>query len=152
MILGVGQSRCIASLVLPRLKVHGLGWADAEHDSQNFHVGHPLSQRWIEASAALLDSSKVEASRVGDRLNVIAGSQVVIASRDCRMLADSQSWDCLRECITEIRVFRTTAVASPPGRVHCELHDVRQPSDLLRPSRLATWQCMESVYVNCIRA
>jgi len=54
--------------VLPRLKVHGLGRADAEHDPQNFHVGHPLSQRWIEASAALLDSSKVEASRVGDRL------------------------------------------------------------------------------------
>src|SRR5882762_9516497 len=125
MILGVGQSRGIASLVLPRLKVHGLGWADAEHDSQDFHIGHPLSQRWIEACTALLDSSKVEASRVGDRPNVIAGSQVVIASWDCRMLANSESWDCLRECITQIRVFSTTAVASPPGGVHCELHDVR---------------------------
>src|SRR6267378_4965170 len=65
MILGVGQSRSIAGLVLPRLKVHGLGWADAEHDAQNLDIGYPLSQRWIEAGPTLLDGAKVEHSRVG---------------------------------------------------------------------------------------
>src|SRR5260370_24226998 len=42
-IFGVGQSRCIASLVLPRLKVHGLSWAYAEHNSQDLHIGYSLS-------------------------------------------------------------------------------------------------------------
>src|SRR5713101_2244257 len=52
------QGRRIARLVVPGLKMSCLGRANAEHDSQHFHVGHPLSQRRIEAVATLFDSRK----------------------------------------------------------------------------------------------
>ncbi len=49
----VGQRKRIAGLVLPGLKVHGLAWADTQQDSQNFQIGYLLSERGIEAGAAL---------------------------------------------------------------------------------------------------
>ena len=65
---GVGERRRIAGFVVPRLKVHCFGGAETEQDSQHFRVGDPLSQRWVQAGAALFDKSEVEAGRVGDRL------------------------------------------------------------------------------------
>ena len=79
---GVGQRRRIAGFVVPRLKVHCFGGPDTEQDSQHFRVGDPLSQRWIQAGAALLDKSKVEAGRVGDRLQMVRGTEVGVVSRN----------------------------------------------------------------------
>ena len=85
----IGQRGRIAGFVLPSLKVHCFGGPDAKHDSQYFHTGDSLSQGWVEAGAALLDGAKVETGGVGDGLNVVAGAEVSITSRDRRMLADS---------------------------------------------------------------
>ena len=59
---------------MPGLKVRCLGWADTEQDAQHFRIGDPLRQRWVEAGATLLDKPKVEARRVGDRLDVVLRS------------------------------------------------------------------------------
>src|SRR6266851_5802787 len=52
----------VPGFVLPGLKVHRLTRADAEQNSQYLQVGHLLSQRRVQASAPLLDESKVESS------------------------------------------------------------------------------------------
>src|SRR5438445_6346612 len=57
---GIGQRRRIARLVLPGLKVHGLGGADAEQDAQHLHAADSLRQRWVEAGTSLLDRPKME--------------------------------------------------------------------------------------------
>src|ERR1700738_662247 len=85
----------IARLVLPGLKVHCLGWADTEQDSQDFRTAYSLSKRWIEAGATLLDKREVKSCRVSDRLKVVARGQVGIGSRNCRKLPAKQTWDCL---------------------------------------------------------
>src|SRR4029077_4969829 len=73
---GGAQRRRIASFVVPRLKVHCFGGPDTKQDSQTLRVGDPLSQRWIQAGAALVNKPKVEAGRVGDRLQVLGGTEV----------------------------------------------------------------------------
>src|SRR5207237_2458675 len=101
---GVGQSRRIARHVMPGLKVHGLGWADTEQDAQYFRIGDPLSQRGVEAGAPLLDKPKMEARRVGDRLDVVLGGQVVIASGNGWELPFEQTRDGWWEGVTQIGV------------------------------------------------
>src|SRR2546426_1039084 len=80
------QGRRIARLVVPGLKMSCLRRADAEHDSQHFHVGHPLGQRGIETVATLFDSRKVECCGVGDRLKEVRVVQIGVGSGNCRML------------------------------------------------------------------
>src|SRR5258708_33101111 len=82
----VGQRRRIACLVMPRLKVRCLDWADTEQDAQHFQIGGSLSQRGIEAAAPLLDKPKMEARRVGDRLDVVSRGQIGIRSGNGRKL------------------------------------------------------------------
>src|SRR3979411_2533209 len=60
------QPLVIAGLVRPRLKMHDLGSANAEHDSQDFQTGRTLRELWIEAAATLLDGCKMKAGCVGD--------------------------------------------------------------------------------------
>ncbi len=83
---GVGQRRRIARLVMPRLKVRCLDWADTEQDAQHFQISGPLSQRGVEAAAPLFDKPKMEACRVGDRLDVVSGGQIGIRSGNGRKL------------------------------------------------------------------
>src|SRR5579872_5070080 len=87
----------IASLVLPGLKVHCLGWTDTEDDSQNFWVGYSLSKCRVEAGATLLNKDKVEASREGDRFDEVSVVRVSISSGNCGMLPNIQTRDCLIE-------------------------------------------------------
>ena len=132
-IVDVGQRKRIACLVLPGLKVHGLAWADAQQDPQNFQVGHLLGERRIEAGAALLDKRKVEPRREGDRLEMggdacgvvtadgTAGG-VGVGSWDGRMLPHVQTGDGLNELRTGIEIgVGDAAVPGPEAGVHGEL-------------------------------
>ena len=62
------QRRRITRHVRPGLKVHGLGRTDADQDSQHFHIGGPLRQRWIKAVATLFNGWEVESRSIRDRL------------------------------------------------------------------------------------
>src|SRR5205085_4493480 len=116
----------VASLVMPGLKMSGLSWADTEQNSQHFRVAHPLSKRWIEAGATLLDERKVKSRRVGNGLDVVIRHKVVVGSRNCGKLPLTQTRDCLRKHKRgiEIGVVSAAPVPSPPTGVHSELHEV----------------------------
>src|SRR4029077_11229213 len=116
-------------LVLPSLEVHCLGWANTEHDSQDFRIGHPLSQGRIEAGAALFNKRKVEPCREGDRVDKVGVVRISISSGNCRMQPMVQRGDCLSkfECGIEIRVVVVAAVLAPKTRVDGELCQVREP-------------------------
>src|SRR5260370_23084302 len=79
--------KCIARLVLPGLEVHCFGRADADQNSQDFHVVSPLGHRWIKAVTTLLDGRKMESSRVGDHLKKITVRCVIIGSRNGRVFS-----------------------------------------------------------------
>jgi hypothetical protein len=151
-ISGVGQSRRIACLVVPGLKMGCLGWADTEQDAQHFQIGDSLSQRWVEAGATLLDIPKVEARRVGDRLDVVSGGEVAIVSGNRRKFASIQTRDGLSERATQIWVLRAAAVACPPTGIHGELHEVGEPSNLLGAGRFTTWQRTKLIQIDWISA
>src|SRR5437870_13191384 len=108
---------------MPGLKMGGLGWADTEQDAQHFQIGDSLGQRWVEAGAALLDIPKVEARRVGDRLDVVSGGEIAIVSGNRRKLPFTQTRDGLRERATQIGVLRAAAVSRPITGIHGELHE-----------------------------
>ena len=82
--------RSIPSLVVPGLEVTDLSATDAEHNAQNFHVGHPLRQFRVKTCSTLLDKAKVKARGVGDRLNEVRIAGVSISSGYRRMLPNSQ--------------------------------------------------------------
>jgi hypothetical protein len=63
-----------------------------------------------------------------------------------------EAWDGIREDVAEVLVQRVAAVARPEARVDGQLHQVGQPSDLLRAGRLATRQGAELVQVDRLRA
>ena len=126
-ISGIRQRRRIACLVRPGLKVHGLSGTDADQDSQDFRLGCPLRHRGVKAVAPLFDRRKMESRRVGDRLEVVRGAKVGIASGDCRKTPRAkQIGDCLgkRERWIKIRIVGAAAVPSPPTGVQSELHEV----------------------------
>src|SRR6516165_12405638 len=103
---------------MPGLEVGGLGWTDAEQDSQNLRVGYSLSQLGVEAAAPYLDEPKVECRRVGDRLDVEQRAEVVIVPGNGRKLPLTQGWDRFdkREPRIEIGVVGAAAVPTPPTR------------------------------------
>src|SRR5215831_3740630 len=70
----VGQGKCIASLVLPSLKMHDLRPANTDEDAQNFQAGYLLSKGVVKTSTNLLDKSKMKAGREGDRLQVVGNA------------------------------------------------------------------------------
>ena len=141
---GVGQSRRIARLVVPDLKVRCLGWANTEQDAQHFRMGNPLSQRWIEAGAALFDKPKMETCRVGDGLEVIRdgwGSPRYKALRSSSFLGMAGNCPFSKPGIAggtchRGRGFGAAAVPSPITGVHGELHEVGEPSDCWAPVAL----------------
>src|SRR5579875_1667386 len=113
-------------------------------------MGYALSQRWIEAGTTLLDECKVESRGVGDRLDVIRGHEVRIGSRNRGKLPSSQTRNGRGklESGIEIRIFGPAAVARIPASVYGKLHEVREPLNLVRPSRFAARQCAELVQIN----
>src|SRR5260370_25707037 len=100
---------------MPRLKVGCLDWADTEQDAQHFQIGGSLSQRGIEAAAPLLDKPKMEARRVGDRLDVVSGGQICLVSANGRQLPFQQPRASGSERVTEFGVLPAAAVAPPPA-------------------------------------
>ena len=112
-------------------------------DSQNFQIGHLLSQRGIQAGAALLDKPKVESRRVGNRLQMIGDgavrvqSEVVIVPRNGGVLTFGEIRDGVLERVPEIGILGIIAVARPPSGVHGELLQVGEPSRVRHPCNLA---------------
>ena len=150
--VGSVRGGALPALSMPGLKVRGLGWADTEQDSQHFRIGDPLSQRWVEAGATLLDKRKMEARRVGDRLDVVIGGEVAIVSGNCRKLPFQQTRDGWWKRVTEIGVLRAAAVPNPPTGVHGELHEVGEPSDLLGACRFTARQSAKLIQIDGIGA
>src|SRR6266566_2091402 len=130
-ISGVGQRRGIACLIVPGLEVRCLDRADTEQDAQHLETGDSLSQRWVEAGAALLDIPEMEARCAGDRLDMVSGGEVTVVSGNGWKLPSKQTRNGLSEGVTEIRVLRATAVAGPITGVHSKLHEAGEPSDVL---------------------
>ena len=94
----IRHSGRIARLVLPGLEMHGLGRADAQQNSQDYWTSDLQSHCRVEAAPTLLDGGEMEPRRVGDRLDVVVGRQVVISSRDCRKTRiQGQAGDRLRK-------------------------------------------------------
>ena len=63
------------------------------------------------------------------------------------MLPNRQSWDGLREGVAEVGVQRVAAVARPEARVDGQLHQVREPSDLLSAFRLTARQSTKLIQI-----
>ena len=80
------------------------------------------------------------------------GVEVGVGARDRRVLAGGEVWDGLRERVAEVGVLRVAAVARPEAGVDGELHQVGEPTDLLRAGRLAARQGAELVQVDRVRA
>src|SRR5258708_18575603 len=98
---------------MPRLKVRCLDWADTEQDAQHFQISGPLSQRGVEAAAPLLDKPKMEACRVGYRLDVVSGGEVGIGSGTGRKLPFQPTPNTGWEHVTQIGVLRAPSVSRP---------------------------------------
>ena len=75
-------------------------------------------------------------------------AEVGVGAGDRRMLPGSEAWDGLREGVAEVGVLRVAAVARPEAGVDGQLHQVGEPSDLLRAGRLAARQGAELVQVD----
>ena len=113
----------------------------------DFRIADSLSQRRVEAGAALLDRREVKAGGVGDRLQVVGGREVIIGSRNRGKLPGEQVGNGLRERVAEVRVLSVAAVPRPPTGVHGQLHQVGEPLDLLRAGRLAARQGAERLEI-----
>src|SRR5579864_9143977 len=114
---------------MPGLKVTDFGSTDGEYDAQYFDMSHSLRQFGIEARAALLDESKVEARGVRDCLKEVHMVHIGVGPGNGGVLVDRQRGDGWTELVTEVRVFVTAAVASPPGGIDCELCQVCKPTE-----------------------
>src|SRR5207302_11036041 len=149
----VSQRSRIACLVLPGLEVHDLRSADAEEGSKHFQTGNLLSQRRVEAGAALLNKTKVKSRGESDCLDVVTGivwvAQFRIVPRNCRMLSTMQTRDRVGEGRTEIGVANA-AIARPPAGIHRELLKVRKPASLGDERDLTGRQILEFAQVDLL--
>jgi hypothetical protein len=115
-------------------------------------MGNTLSQRWVEAAATLFDKGEMKARCVGDRLDAIIGSKIVIAARNRRKLANHQSRNRLRKCRSQIGVFRVTAIPRPPAGIYGKLHEVGEAPDLPGTCRTTARQVTKTIKIDRIRA
>ena len=156
----IGQRSSVAGLVLPCLKMHGLGRANAEQNSQDFRVGYPLRKRWIKTGPALLDERKVKSRREGDRFEMICGVEdilvvdeaaggVRIVSGNCRPVLDVNGL-LKYEVGIEIGILVVDAVPSPKGGVHVELHQVCESLFPAGPCRRTARDRGEVAEVHCV--
>src|ERR1022692_2928937 len=121
--------------------------ADAHHDFQDLDAGRLLGKRRVQAGAALLNRRKVKRGRVGNRLDVSGGFEIVVGSGDTRKLSAGQLRDRLFERSAEIGISRA-AITDVPTRVNAELHEIGQPSDLLCAGGLAAGKCAKRIQVH----
>jgi len=66
--------------------VHRFSWADTKDNAQNLRMRNSLGELWVKAGSALFNGPKVKTGCVGNRLDVIVWSEIVIVSWNCRML------------------------------------------------------------------
>ncbi len=149
---GIGQGGRVSGLIVPRLEVCRLRRADTEQDAQHFDIADALGQRGVKAGAALFDEGEVEASRVGDGLDMFLRGQIGVGAWDGRELPLAQTGYSLREGIAEIGILRAATVARPPAGVHRELHQVGKATDLLGARRLAARQSAKLIQIDGINA
>jgi len=76
----------ISREVNPLQEVHHFVSADAEKDLKDLEVSGFLSEYWIETGSGLFDHAEVKGCRVGDGLNVVGGSEIVVVARNGRQV------------------------------------------------------------------
>src|SRR5881392_1405518 len=124
-----GYRSGIACFVLPGLEVHNFGPADTENNLQHFRAAGLLRHRCVEASAALLDESKMKSRRKSDHLHEITRiiwvvtTEVANVSRNRRVKTRRQARDRVSERCAEIGIGRA-AIARPPTGIHRELSEI----------------------------
>src|SRR5277367_4939772 len=101
---------------------------DAEDDPQNFKTGRLLAQSGVKAGASLLDRSKVKRCGIRNGLDVIFAFEIGVRPWNRRTIGDSEG---LGKCRANIRIGGA-AIAYVPTRVHVEMHEVCEASDILR--------------------
>src|SRR5206468_5829444 len=103
--------------------------ANADEDTQHFHIGGPLRQRRVKTAATLFNGWEVETRGIRDRLQEIGIACIGIRSRNGRVLIYTQGRDRLLEdkVWIKIRVMPVVAVACPPAGVDGKLRQVSEP-------------------------
>ena len=162
-VVRIRNRKRVAGLVLPSLKVHRFAGPDTEQNSQDFRITDLLSERRVEAGAALLDKREMKTSRERDRLQVggyafgVVAAQrtprgVRIRSGNRRVLPDTEARHCLHERRTAIDVgVRYAAVPRPKAGVHGELRQVGEPQFLAGPLRCAAGDRGKATEVHRLR-
>src|SRR5205807_6299548 len=69
--VAIGDVGSVAGLIVPGLKMRGLGRTDAEQNPQDLRMGDALGELRIQTASTLLDEGKVKASSVGNGLQVV---------------------------------------------------------------------------------
>src|SRR5438045_1657030 len=128
---------------MPNREMIDLGATYTEQDLKHSKIGSTQPERRIKARAPLFDGREVERSSIGDRLNLI-GTRRQIGRGNCRSVRDV---DKLRKDKVKVWIM-SAAVAEIPARVHVEVHEIRQPPDLLGAGRFATRERPEGVQIH----
>ena len=87
----------VARLIRPGLKMHGLGGANADQNSQDLYAAGSLRHCGIEAVAALFNCWEVETCGIRNCLEEVWICGIGIGPGNCRMLPHRQSGDRLWE-------------------------------------------------------
>src|SRR5690349_15481658 len=85
----------------------------------------------------------MEPSGVRDCLQVVVGGEIRVASRYRWKLPLEQSGDGRLKCVAKVRVACAAPIPRVVRGIDRELHEVRQPADLLSTGGLAAGQSPE---------
>src|SRR5439155_25892285 len=96
--------------IRPGLKMHCLGRADTDQDSQHLSTRSSQCHRGVETVATLFNGWKVESSGIRDRLQEIRITCIRIGPGNCRVLIYEQARDRLREDMVWIKIRVMTVV------------------------------------------
>src|SRR5262249_39735057 len=106
-----------------------LGPANGVQNSQNNSARCHRDEGAVKTRAALLDSRKVKARRIGDRLHVGTYRVKLVWGRVGVVYGNGgpiRNGDWSLEGVTKIRILGA-AVSSIPTGVHVQVHQVRKP-------------------------
>src|SRR5580693_3694552 len=102
-----------------------------------------LAQRGIQAGTSLLNKSEVKRCDIGNRLNIRQFKVRVVSGNPW----DISQGNRLPERSSKIRVCRAV-VPGKPARVYGEVHEIREPPNVLGPVCRAARQSAEFVQVH----
>src|SRR4030081_1511160 len=137
---------------MPSLEVTDLGASDAKDYAQDFSAAGSLREAGVETASTLLDEGKVKSRCVSNCLNEVGIVRIGVSSGNRRMLPDRQRGNGLSRGIAEVGGLGAAAVASPPGGIDGELHQIGEAAELVGACGFAAGQGAEAIEVDSVRA